>query len=129
MNREYSALDLQCLNDRPSRSSVWNEVSARDCLAVVVVLGLAAGWGVDRWQTLRFQSASSAALAEARAALDEARQEALREAQELRGEQESLVARLWEEKEATGKLRSKIAALEAELRPGQEVRYAVGRER
>ena len=129
MNREYSALDLQCLNDRQRCGSFWNELSGRDCLAVVVILGLAAGWGVDRWRAFRTQTASATALADARAALKDAQKDGQRVAQQFRIGKADLVAQLVEEKETMGKLRLKIAALEAELRPAQGVRYAVGRER
>ena len=130
MNREYTALDLQCLNERRDCSTVWSEISVRDCLAVIVVVGLVAGWGFDRWRTARIQSTSSTALAEARTALENTRKEARRAMQQLRSEQETLVAQLVAEQEVKGKLRQEIAALEAKIRPDRiQPRYAAGRER
>jgi hypothetical protein len=129
MNREYSALDLQCLSDRRGAVFVPFEFSLRDCLGVIVVVGLALGWGIDHWRAARAQATISSELTAVRAAAEEARSRDWLMNEQLRKDRETLVARLREEERTSARLRLEFAELAAEARPEPAARYTAGRER
>lgn len=98
----------------------------RDCLWPIVVVALATGWGIDRWQAGKQAQAKSAALtemkADARDEADKALKRELKLNEQLRDEGEVREA-LMEQHEADllqlTKLRGQIASLQAELKAGR----------
>jgi hypothetical protein len=129
MNREFSALDLQCLSDRRGAAFLPFELTVRDYLGVIVVVGLVVGWGIDHWQAARAQATISSELTAARAAAEQARSRDWLMNDQLRKDRATLVARLQEEERTIARLRREITELAAEARPEPAARYAAGQER
>ena len=133
MDRQLPVLDWQRLNDRhDSWSLPAFSFTAQDCVWLVVVVGLAAAWGADRWRTGKQHDAVSSALIDARAAAEHARQQELLASDQLRSMREelaALAAQLEADDATIAKLRGEISTLQADLRSSRSAHYASGRER
>lgn len=133
MDRQRLALDWEHLNHRPGIARLPTFVFLkRDCLWLLIVLGLIATWLVDRSRAGRHHDTFSSALVEARAAAEQARRQEILVSEQLCRVQESreaLAVRHQEDEVAIAKLSRDISALQADMQSSPVSLYASGRER
>ena len=97
----------------------------RDCLWPIVVVALAAAWGIDHWQASKRATADSAALTEAKAEADAAQRQEMVLNDKLRDEKqvrEALLDQSEADNQQITKLRGQISSLQADLQASRRTR-------
>jgi len=133
MDRQLPVLDWERLNDRPVAWSLPAfGLMTRDCLWVIAVAGVAAAWGVDRWQTGKRDDTVFSALTESRAVAGQAQRQEILLSEQLRSVRESLAvlsARRLDDEATIAELRGEISTLQADLQASRRAGQGRNRER
>jgi len=128
---ELTFMDLSNFDLERSKHSlgVWRlptfAFTIRDCLWPMVVVALAAAWGIDHWQARKQATVDSAALTEAKADADAAHRQEMLLNDKLRDERqvrEALLDQSEADNQQITKLREQISSLQADLQASRRAR-------
>jgi len=132
MNQQQPALNWErskhqrifaCLPGLTFTGSVF---TGRDVAWLIVVVGLSAAYGVDRWRTWKQHDARLSALTVAQAAADEARSQEVVLSDQLRSVREArnaLAMQHDDDVETITKLNNDVSSLQEELRASRAALY------